>query len=304
MSRRPLALFALFALIALAQATAAAAQVEIDRRRPAPARGELRVSNAFGAVTVKAWERNEVTVRGQLAAGADGFDLDGDKDGTEITVSVPEAWLHAAGEDAAFRTTLEIMAPRGSRVAVDTVNAGVGVEGFGGHVEVQTVNGGVRVTAPGGEVEIETMTGAVEVSAQGAAMDVRTISGAVTLAGASGEVEVETVSGDVTVAGADVSSLRVKTTTGGVTFHGTPARKGGVEVETFSGPVRLVLPKTTRAAFRLQTFGGAIHSDFCAGTPVTRERFEPFRKLHCSTGPDDFEIQVETHNADIQLVAE
>ena len=292
------------ALFALTLASAAAAQVEIDRRRPAPAHGELRVSSAFGTVTVKAWERNEVAVKGQLAAGAEGFDLDGDKEGTEVSVSVPEAWLHAAGEDAAFRTTLEIMAPRGSRVGVETVNAAVGVEGFGGHVEVQTVNGGVRVAAPGGEVEVETMTGAVEVTAQGAAMDVRTISGAVTLAGASGEVEVETVSGDVAVGGAEVSSLRVKTTTGGVTFHGAPARKGGVEVETFSGPVRLVLPKATKATFRLQTFGGGIHSDFCAGTPVTRERFEPFRQLHCSTGPDDFEIHVETHNADIQLVAE
>jgi hypothetical protein len=278
--------------------------VEIDRRRPAPAQAELSVANAFGAVTVRAWDCDEVAVRGRLAAGAEGFEFDGDREGTRIWVSVPEAWLHAAGEDAAFRSTLEILAPRGSRVDVETVNAAVLVEGFAGPVEVETVNGGVRVATAGREVEVETMTGAVEVRAQGASMDVRTVSGGVTLAGARGEVEVETVSGEVVVGGAEVASLRVETTTGGVAFHGAPARRGAIEIETFSGPVRLVLPKATRAAFRLQSFSGAIQSDFCAGTPVTRERFEPFRQLHCSTGPDDFEIHVDTHDADIQLVAE
>lgn len=290
--------------LTLAAAADARAQVEIDRRRPAPARGEIAVDSAFGAVTVKAWERNEVAVRGQLAAGAESFDFDGDKEGTQISISVPEAWLHAPGEDAAFRSTLEIHAPAGSRVSIEAVNATVVVEGFSGAVEVQSVNGGVRVVGTMGEVEIETMTGAVEVRAAAAAMRVRTISGAVTLQGASGETEVETVSGPVAIAGSNVSALQVKTTTGTVTYRGSLARAGGVEIETFSSPVQVFLPKATRAVFRLQTFGGKIASDFCSGTPVVRERFEPFRQLRCSTGFEELEIDVRTHDADIHITAE
>ncbi len=293
-------------LVALGVALAApcGAQVEIDRRRPAPARGELSVSSAFGSIVIKAWERNEVAVRGQIAAGAEGFDLDGDKEGTQVSVNVPEAWLHAPGEDAAFRSTLEISAPAGSRIAVDTVNAAVVVEGFSGHVEATSVNGSVRVSGPLHEVEIETMTGAVEVAAQASAIRVRTISGAVTLAGAAREVEVETVSGGVDVSGGALSSLQIKTTTGPVTFRGSLARQGSIEIETFSSPVQIFLPKASRAVFRVQTFGGKIQSDFCSGTPVVRERFEPFRQLRCSTGPEDFEIDVRTHDADIKIAAE
>lgn len=305
MNRNPIR-FAIAAAVVAAGLLAppAGAQVEIDRRRPAPARGELSISSAFGSIVVKAWERNEIAVRGQVAAGAEGFDFDGDKESTQISVSVPEAWLHAPGEDAAFRSTLEISAPIGSRISIETVNATVAVDGFSGRVEASSVNGAVHVGGAPSEVEIETMTGAVDVAAQSAPMHVRSISGAVTIAGATGEVEVETVSGSVVIGGSNLTSLQVKTTTGAVTFRGSLGRQGGVEIETFSSPVQLFLPKATRAVFRVQTFGGKIQSDFCSGTPVVRERFEPFRQLRCSTGPDDFEIDVRTHDADIKLAAE
>src|SRR4030095_7377327 len=217
MTRRPTPILTAAALAALL-AVPCRAQVEIDRRLPAPARGALEVSSAFGTIVIRAWDRNEVAVRGQIAAGAEGLDFDGDKEGTSVSVSVPEAWLHAPGEDAAFRSTLEISAPVGSRVAVESVNATVLVEGFAAHVEVTTVNGGVRVTGLANEVEIETMTGTVDVAVRAAPMRVQTISGAVTIAGITGETEIETVSGGVDVSGANVSTLQVKSTTGAVSF--------------------------------------------------------------------------------------
>jgi hypothetical protein len=274
------------------------------RPRPAPARGQVSIENAFGSIVVRAWERNEVLVRGTLAAGAEGFDLDGDKEGTSLSVSVPEHWFHAAGEDAAFKTTLEVTVPAGSSVEVESINAAIDVAGVTGEIDVSTVNGLVKVAGPTRGVEIETMTGAVDVRATGAPMRIRTISGAVTVAGATGEVGIETVSGKVEVAGNAVSALEIETTTGGVLFRGSVARTGNVKIETFSSPVSLVLPRSVRTDFDLITFSGKISSDFCAGTPVTRERFEPFRQLRCSTGPEGFEVEVRTHDADITVAAE
>ncbi len=291
-------------LLALGLAPAAEGQVELDRRRPAPARGTVTIHNDFGSVIVRAWDKNEVQVRGVLAAGAEGLDLDGDKEGTSIHVGVPEAWDHAPAEDAAFRSTLEVSAPVGARIEVDTVNASVQVEGFTGQVEVETVNGPVKVLGPATQIQIETMTGNVEVRATAAAMEIRTISGNVVAQGASREVRIETASGKVDLGGSGVAALEIESTTGPVSYRGSLAKAGGVQIETFSSPITLTLPKTTRATFQLQTFGGKIQSGFCTGTPVTRERFEPFKRLHCSTGPDELEIQLQTHDADITLNAE
>jgi hypothetical protein len=85
---------------------------------------------------------------------------------------------------------------------------------------------------------------------------------------------------------------------------GPLAARGELDIETFSSPVRLLLPAATRAAFDLQTFAGEIRSQFCAGTPLSRRGFEPFRQLRCSTGGEALEITVRTHDADITIEAE
>lgn len=280
------------------------AQVEIERRRPAPATGEVSIDSSFGSIVVRAWDRNEVEVRGTLAAGAEGLDFDGDKEGVSIHVSVPDSWFHAPGEDAAFRTTLEIDVPVGATVSVESVNASVDVDGVRGEVSVSTVNGAVKIAGPTRGVEVETMTGAVEVRASAAPMNIHTISGKVDLRGVGGDVSVESVSGPVEVAGSGVSQLEIESTTGSVLFRGSLAREGSVQIETFSSPVRLVLPRTAQAELDLTSFSGQITSDFCTGTPVTRERFEPFRQLRCATGGEGFSIEVRTHDADITVAAE
>lgn len=281
-----------------------AAQVEIDRRRPASPKGEVGIDNDFGEIVVKGWDRNEVLVQGTVAAGAEGFEFDSDKEGVSISVSVPDAWFQATGEEPAFRTTLTVFVPAASRLAVESVNATIAIEGVGGELDVESVNGSVRIAGARGRVEVETMTGAIDVAASGAPMEIRSISGAVTVAGATGEVRIETVSGKVVASGKGVSAVDISTTTGPVEFEGSTARSGELHVETFSSPVKLRLPKGTRAVFDLQTFGAKIESQFCSGTPVTRKRFEPFRELRCSTGPEEFEIHVRTHDADIVVEAQ
>jgi DUF4097 and DUF4098 domain-containing protein YvlB len=279
----------------------AAAQTQVERRRPAGARGEVQVDNDFGSVTVRGWERAEVLVRGTLAAGAEGLSFDGEKAETWISVSVPEEWFHASGEAGAFRSDLEVFVPAGSQVQVSTTNASATVEGVSGTVEATTVNGSVRIVSPATAVEVETMTGSVEVRSAAREVTVGSISGAVAVVGATGSVQVETVSGAVNVRGAGLSALQVETTTGEVTIDGTMAATGEVDVESFSSPVRLALPTGLRASFDLRTFAGEIRSAVCAGTPLTRERFEPFRQLHCSTGSEELEIAVRTHDGDITI---
>jgi len=294
----------LLALTALLAATPLLAQVEIERRKPAPARGRLSIDSDFGSVTVRAWDQREILVRGTLAAGADGLDFDAEKDEASVEVEVPEAWLHATGEDAAFRSELEIFAPAAWSIEIETSNAALVVEGFSGRIEADSVNGTVRVAGPSAQIEVESMTGAITVEARAAAMELSTISGAIVARGATGETDIETVSGTVDVVGSSLRALQIESTTGKVEVRGSLAPSGEIGIETFSGPVRLVLPQDVRTSFDVESFSGEIKSDFCAGTPLVREHFEPFRKLRCSTGGEESEIQIRTHGGDIAIATE
>ncbi len=291
----------LFLALVVCAAQPAASQVQIEKSRPAPEAGKLSVRNDFGSVVVRAWDRSEVVVRGTLAAGAEELSFDSDSEGTWISVRVPDSWFHTSDDDTPYRSVLEIQAPMGSHVEVESVNADVTIEGFRGEIEVETVNGDIGVRGPAREVEVETMTGRVEVAAAGAPMEVDSISGPVVLSGARDEVSVETVSATVEIRGSDLHSVDVETTTGSVVLAGSLTTDGNVEIRTFSGQVTLVLPKDVRARFELETFSGEIRSSLGAGTPDAGERFVPFRRRRFSTGLDGMEVQVRTHDADIVL---
>lgn len=292
------------AALALLVSAAVAAQVQVEKRTAAPPAGVLAVENSFGSVTVKAWSDPEVLVRGVLAAGAEGLDFDGDEEGVGIDVDVPDAWFYASDDDSEYRTDLTIYAPVGSSVWVETVNASVVVEGFRGEVEVETVNGSVSVSGGPTAVEVDSLTGTIDVRAEGAPMAVESISGRVSLSGVTGEVEVETVSGAVEVEGWDLESVQVQTTSGDVRFRGAVCigaiPEGELEVETFSGAVRLELPASIRARFELTTFAGEITNEL--GPSVSSaERFQPYKTLRFSTGLDDCEVMVQTHDSNIGL---
>lgn len=302
--QKTIRVFTAIAVAAALSAFPAIAQVQIEKRRPAPASGWVSIDNSFGSVVVKAWENPEVLVRGELAPGAEGLDLDSDEEHVDIDVDVPDAWFYASDDDSEYRSHLTIFAPSGSNVWVESLNASIEIEGFRGEVEVESVNGSVTVNGSPLTVEIESMTGGVEVNATGAPMSIESISGDVVLQGAAREVEVETVSGGVTVRGTDLESVQIETTSGNVEFSGgiCPPREkdSDVEITTFSGTVLLVLDASVKARFELSTFSGEIHNEI-GPRSLTTERFRPYKKLRFSTGEDDCEVMVKTHDADITL---
>lgn len=304
--RKTIVALAAAALGAAVLAPAAPAQVQIEKRRPAPAAGWVSIENSFGSVVVKAWENPEVLVRGELAPGAEGLDLGGDEEGVDVDVDVPDAWFYASDDDSEYRSHLTIFAPSASSVSVETLNASVEIEGFRGEIEVESVNGSITVNGSPAKVEIESMTGAIEVNATGAPMSIESISGDVVIRGAGREVDIETVSGGVTVGGDELESVQIETISGNVELRGgicpAGADDGDVEITTFSGTVDLLLAPSVQARFELSTFSGEIHNEL-GPSSLASERFQPYNKLRFSTGPDDCEVVVETHDADISLRA-
>ena len=144
------------------------------------------------------------------------------------------------------------------------------------------------------------MTGDIVVRAVSAEMSVESISGNITLEGAVREVDADSVSGLIEVSGRSLASLEIETVTGDVQFRGSLATEGELDIETFSGDVRLVLPTAVKAEFEIETFSGEITSELGPKVPVSR-RFEPYRILNFSTGFDQYEVEVTTHEGHVEL---
>lgn len=288
-------------LLLIAAGTGSAAQVQIEKQRPAAAGGEVHIENLFGSIRVIGWDRPDVAVSGTLAPGAEGMEFDGDSECVDVEIEVPESWLYGQGDAGEFGSDIEIRVPFATSLGIESINATIEIIDVRGSIELETVNGHVSVQGDPGEIEIATMTGNVEVIARGAAMAVETISGEVSLTGVAGEVAVETVSGAVTIEGTDLEYIEVSTTSGDITIDGTLRQEGEIELETFSGNVSLSLPSDVKAQFELTSFSGGIESSL-GPTPSKEHRFSPYKQLRFNTGLDDFEVAIETHTGSIRLL--
>jgi len=281
-------------------ATSAAGQVQIDKRRPAKKNGVVYIENGFGSVKVIGWEKEEVAVTGTMAAGAEGVELDGDKESVSIDVSVPSAWTFGSDDDTDYRSNLQVSVPRGSSVQIQTVNAEIRVEGVEGALDLESVNGLIEVSGAPRAVDAETMTGQVLIQAAAAEMRVESVAGSITLRGAAREVQVRSVSGKVDVSGKDFAQVEIETTASDVQFEGGFLAEGNFHLETFSGNVLMVLPADVAARFHLETFSGQIESDI--GTkPRRTERFNPYMEMRFTTGFNEFDVSAKTYSGNIKV---
>lgn len=301
-------------LLVSAAVVPAQAQVQIDKRKPLPAGSTVSVSNSFGSVTVTAWDKNEVWVKGTLAPGAmqlafeTNTSEDEDENGkavkrtyAEIQVETPNSWTFESDDDSDYRSTLEIYVPKSASIQMQSVNASLTATGMTGDVEAETVNGAIKISGGTGEVRLQTLTGAVDYEGAAKAVSVDSVSGAVKLGTLSGEARIRSVTGNIAVRTAKLKELSAETTLGSVTVEGSIAPEGEWRIETFSGAVSLAFSETPLAHFRLKTAQGEIVSSL-GPKPRREERFNPFRVLEFQTG-EDTSVEVETYSGAITLKA-
>ncbi len=235
----PALLAALLVLAAVAVPARAATVTEtVEKSFPLGAKGSFTIDNVNGAITVQSWDKEElkiVAVKTVKAATEEKarealakLQLTFKADGKSVAVAAkyPEesfwtfGWL---GGGTSREISFAVMAPRGVKMGL------------------QSVNGAVTVEAPGSDVTAETVNGRIDVS--GAAL-----------------LSATTVNGKVH---SDVESLRsVETTNGAIEGIVRAARPEAATVETVNGAVILKFPAGASFRLDAENVNGSIDSEF------------------------------------------
>jgi len=314
-------------LAAVLAAGSACAQERIDQRRPTGATGVVEIHNTAGTVRVVGWNRNEVAVTGTLGRGAERLDLRSEGDRVVVRVILPRQSRNVRGSD------IEVRVPSRKSVNVNTVSAGINVEGVAGavsaravsgavsvggrprevlahsssgqvrfdgqaeHVKAETVSGGVQVAGTvRGEVEASAVSGDVRVTAAAGQVSVSSVSGAVEIGSVNGRAEVNTVSGSVRVTGRRLEGA-FHSVSGDFVVTGDFARDGSTTFDTHSGRVELVLPRGAPASIDVNTFSGDIDNQL----PDARKDRETRRELRLRVGNGGPRISIRTFSGEVKL---
>jgi hypothetical protein len=285
--------------LALAAGAASAAQ-PIDQRRAAAADARVEVSNVRGRVDVRAWDRNEVEVKGSLGEGSK-LALTGSEAHVVVKVeSESDSFSWWGGNGPKEDTELTISVPRAAVLDVDTVSADIDVQGIAGarELEVESVSGDQRVRADADRVELASVSGDVDLESTARTLSVETVSGDIEARGISGRIDAESVSGRIDLEAPRVDDLSAATVSGDVELRTGAVGTGRIKVESMSGEVDLLLPANVSARIEAESFSGSITSAF---GEVEEEEHGPGSSLSTTAGKGDAQITLESFSGDVTL---
>lgn len=142
----------------------------------------LKVKNVNGAVTVEAWDREEVEFRGEFKPSSRDehvkVEIERTARGLEIVAKMPkkqDGWGSYRGPDC----RMELKVPRRVLASIATVNGAVVLKGTQGEASVESVNGEVTVAGQSEGLKASTVNGAIHVDAIKGTLKLRTVNGAI-----------------------------------------------------------------------------------------------------------------------------
>jgi len=285
----------IFTALALmgACSTLMAAQ-DVSETRSVDADAYISVSNAFGEITVNAWDEDEVRVEGSLGDKVKELIIRETGSGLLIEVKNPRNTFMRNHNQRDLDSYLELMVPVGASLEAESVSADIHVTGVAGkHLGVSSVSGEIDLEVQSDDVEAESVSGDIEYRGSSTVTSIESVSGEIAITGVHGELSASSVSGDIVVDAGELADASFETVSGEVEITASLSSNARVSVESLSGDVTLNLPSSVSARFEASTFSGDINSDF--GDRDSEDSME------FTTGDGGARVRLESFSADIEI---
>ena len=225
-------------------------------------RGTVDLSLMSGRITVHGWDLPDVRILASTEASVLRFDA---------TPSRLILRVDTEGERGRPRgdASYDVSVPRGTRLRLQAVSGNITASGSQGEISATTVGGAIEVSGGRRQVGLESVSGSVRASQLSGELRAQSVSGNVRAENVSGRVEASTISGTIRLNGMRANDIRAETASGDIVYAGRVATGGTYDFESHSGTIRLTVPRSSGAQFRLEAFRGTVQTDFAAEAPLT-----------------------------------
>jgi DUF4097 and DUF4098 domain-containing protein YvlB len=222
-------------------------------------RGTVDLSLVSGKITVRGWDLPDVRILASTENGALRFDATANR----VTLRVDqEGQAGRPRVDASY----DVSVPRGTRLRLQTASGNITASGSQGEISATTVSGAIDVSGGRRQVTLESVSGPIRASQLAGDVRAQNVSGSVRAENVSGRIEAWTVRGAIRLVGLRSNDVRAETASGEIVYAGRVATGGTYEFESHSGTIRLTIPPSPGAHFRLETVSGVVQTDFPVDT--------------------------------------
>lgn len=266
---------------------------EIKELRNLASDGMVVVRNPRGEVEVTGWDRDEVSILGELGAGASDLLVEGSDRRLQVEVIYPR------NKRDIEESILEIRIPRGASLAVDTTSGDILVEGLEGDlIELRSVSGDLEIDGGRQRVIAHAVSGDIDIESSARRVELNAVSGDIDAEVSSVEADVETVSGEILFKSGALERARFETVSGDMELDIEVAENGSVTVASLNGDIDLILPRSLSATCEAESFSGTIKS---TRGEVEKAKYGPHKVLRFVAGEGAGRVQVESFSGDVRI---
>jgi DUF4097 and DUF4098 domain-containing protein YvlB len=232
--------------------SSAAAADDWQQTYPGTPGGTIRLSTADGSVTIRGWDRNEISAQVHTVGYTIGGSTSNDikivdrklADGVEIEVVFPRHGWSGMGWNNRHEVKVELQVPRKVALTLRTADGSVDAEALSGKLDIETADGSLRGADLSGDVRLHTLDGSIRVTGLGGNIDARTADGSVNIDGRFDRLDATSADGSIHVDARNGSKVA------------TPWN-----LRTQDGSIRLAIPSGLAADVLARSDDGSVSSN-------------------------------------------
>jgi len=278
----------------------------------------VNIENLRGNVTVIGWDKDTITVKGELEEDAEGLTFKQRGSSVKIKVEL-EKNNHNYWGGNAKGSELIIHMPKNIRVSFDGVSSDINLDNLHASAEIKTVSGSIVATNLSERIELSSVSGDIESKKLSGKVSLASVSGDVTDRNSSGrlslravsgeiyaesiakEVTVENVSGDIHLELNEVDELLVSNVSGDFAASLSLNSDGVVKMSSVSGSLALKFQSNVQANFKLSASAGGDITNRITSQKAKDAKYGPSSKLRFETGSANASVRASTVSGSIKV---
>jgi len=270
---------------------------KIDKQLDVSATGEVEIHNTRGKIEVQGWEKNVVSVKGELDNMTEKF-VFSHKDGkTLIKVVLPKSYSTSKRSKG---SKLKIFVPLRVAVNLNGVSTDLEIVNVQGGVEINTVSGNAELKNIAKRTYINSVSGDIDLKNIKGRIEISTVSGNVKASVSATKIAVAGVSSDITVKATSFDSVKIVTVSGDAHLHGSLLADGDVKMNNVSGDSFFYVAGELDARITLETGpGGDIVNKYSSDKPTSS--FIGSETLKFTVGEGNGTVRMHTVSGTIGL---
>jgi len=274
------------------------------------------IENLRGEVNILGWDKNEVSIKGELDDKAKGLIFERKGSSIKIKVKMPKygnfSWKEAGSD-------LVIKLPKHLRVTfsgvssdveltnlnksaeIKTVSGDIKAENLSDYVELASVSGTIKSQNLSGKIQLTTVSGRIkDVDSEGR-LQLKSVSGDISSTSAASEVFANTVSGDIDLSLVDIDELSISTVSGDAKSQMSLNDKGLVKMSSVSGNLFQFFQEGVQASFKATASAGGDLINDITSVKAEEAKYGPSSKLQFETGNANARVKASTVSGTVRF---